>query len=860
MRKGLSIVVVAAVLAALTSTRAAAAGSTDLSVSISALSATAPITAVAAGDDYYYAITVTNAGPDASSGPTVLLTLPAGVVFKDPATVCSASGIVVTCPLGGIAAGGSFTRIVQVTAPAEGPLVASVTVDANAADTDTNTADNTASLSTGVIPVHDLSVTVTASPDPVAAGGLLTYTIVVGNAGPSDAGELVAVDTIPVGTAFVSVTSANAVLCGVGGTGFGPNDYGCRWSSLAVGATLTATLVVAVTASPPGLLQDSARVLQAAWIAELDPNSANDTATVSTSVVQGPPPPPPPPPAPAGVDLGITKTVALAYGATTARIGDSVNYFISVTDLSTSRSGGFTIVDSIPAAVSLTNWPTSVCSYASPTLTCTGSGLGLAFSLDATVVASGTITNTATVTGVDADPNNANNTASATIIVAPVVDLGVSVAGPATELAGAAMTYTVTVTNHGPDASTGGGVKNTLPAGATFVSAPAACAPGPTIVCSFGALAANASVSFTIVADAPGTATATEQSVVGGNQIDPNGANDTATLTTTITPMSDIAASETASAATVITGGSITFTGTATNAGPSDSAVVGIDLAVSSGFTATAFACPGATWSGLDPTTHHPQCRWDAVATSATRTLTVTGTVSGVTSVTSIVTVGGPNFDPDTTNNSASATVSVTNTPPGTNVTVTPIDAATGATFVTVTFSSVGTGGTTSVSISATGPSTPSGFTFTGYYYEISTTAVFTPPITICIAYSGGLPAPRLFHYENGAWMDVTTSVTATAVCGQTSSLSPFAVLRPTPQQLMRELSALIAHLPIADGQRTSLAAKIDTALRSTAPASCGDLAAFENAVRAQRGKGLTDPQASELTRLASAVRGLLCP
>lgn len=857
MRKGLSIMVVAAVLAALTPARAAAAGSTDLSVSISALSATAPITAVAAGDDYYYAITVTNAGPDASSGPTVLLTLPAGVVFKDPATVCSASGAVVTCPLGGIAAGGSFPRIVQVTAPAEGPLLASVTVDANAAETDPNTADNTASLSIGVIPVHDLSVTVSASPDPVGAGGLLTYTIVVGNAGPSDAGELVAVDTIPAGTTYGSISSATAIVCGAAGPPFGPNDYGCRWPSLAVGATRTATLVVAVGA--PGLLHDVARVLQGPLIAEIDPDSANNTATVDTSVVPAPPPPPPPPP-PSGIDLAITKTVSLAYGATTARIGDGITYFISVTDLSTSPSAGFTIVDTIPAAVSLTHWPTSVCSYAAPTLTCAGSGLGLAFALDATVVASGTITNTATVTGVDADPNNANNAASATFAVAPEVDLGVSVAGPASAFAGGPMTYTVTVTNHGPDASSGGGVKNTLPAGATFVSAPVACVAGPTIVCSFGALAANASVSFTIVADAPATAIATERSVVGGSQFDPNGANDTDAATTLITPVSDIAVSAIASATTVVSGGSITFSGTVTNAGPSDSAIVGIDLALSSGFTATAFACPGATWTGLDPATGHPQCRWDAVAAGTTRTLTVSGTVAGVTSLTSALTVGGPNADPDTTNNSASVTVAVANTPTGTNVTVAPIVGSAGFAPVTLTFSSVSTAGATSVNISATGPATPSGFTLSGYYYELSTTAVYTPPITICIAYSGGQPAPRLFHYENGAWQDVTTTVTATAVCGQTSSLSPFAVLRPAPQQLLRELSAVIARLPIADGQRTSLAAKIDAALRSAPPASCGELGAFENAVRAQRGKGLSDAQASELTRLASAIRALLCP
>jgi len=67
-------------------------------------------------------------------------------------------------------------------------------------------------------------------------------------------------------------------------------------------------------------------------------------------------------------------------------------------------------------------------------------------------------------------------------------------------------------------------------------------------------------------------------------------------------------------------------------------------------------------------------------------------------------------------------------------------------------------------------------------YYEISTTAGYVSPVTVCIRYSGVAfgGAPQLYHYENGLWQDVTTSVDTVneVVCGSVSSLSPFALLQ----------------------------------------------------------------------------------
>ncbi len=76
-----------------------------------------------------------------------------------------------------------------------------------------------------------------------------------------------------------------------------------------------------------------------------------------------------------------------------------------------------------------------------------------------------------------------------------------------------------------------------------------------------------------------------------------------------------------------------------------------------------------------------------------------------------------------------------------------------------------------------------------GASYDITTTATFTGMVTVCITYDPAtMSSPaneqnlKLFHYSGGAWQDITISVNTIshAICGVTSSLSPFAVAEPT--------------------------------------------------------------------------------
>jgi hypothetical protein len=118
----------------------------------------------------------------------------------------------------------------------------------------------------------------------------------------------------------------------------------------------------------------------------------------------------------------------------------------------------------------------------------------------------------------------------------------------------------------------------------------------------------------------------------------------------------------------------------------------------------------------------------------------------------------------------------------GQNVVVEP-EVPQGQGPVTLSFGEVTGAGTTTVTVidQSDVPPPPGGVSLGGVVYDVSTTATYQGLITLCFSYAGidfGTATPRLFHYENNAWVDITTSLdeASQTICGATTSLSPFAV------------------------------------------------------------------------------------
>jgi len=132
-------------------------------------------------------------------------------------------------------------------------------------------------------------------------------------------------------------------------------------------------------------------------------------------------------------------------------------------------------------------------------------------------------------------------------------------------------------------------------------------------------------------------------------------------------------------------------------------------------------------------------------------------------------------------------------TPTGFNVSATPVDPnpVVSGTSVKVTFADVLEAGITTLTTTQIGTPPPTGFSLGDppVYFDIRTTATVAPSITVCIHYTGisfgDESKLRLYHQTpGGVWEDVTTSLDTVndIICGVSSSLSPFAILKATYQ------------------------------------------------------------------------------
>ena len=106
---------------------------------------------------------------------------------------------------------------------------------------------------------------------------------------------------------------------------------------------------------------------------------------------------------------------------------------------------------------------------------------------------------------------------------------------------------------------------------------------------------------------------------------------------------------------------------------------------------------------------------------------------------------------------------------------------------ISITFSGVSTAGTTTqIPIDPTSAGTlPGGYSFGAGFpaFEITTTAVYTAPITVCLQVPGVndsmiFDALTFFHYEGGVLVDRTSfrDFPTRTICASVMSLSPFAV------------------------------------------------------------------------------------
>ncbi|WP_141672816.1 choice-of-anchor L domain-containing protein, partial [Flavobacterium crassostreae] len=271
-------------------------------------------------------------------------------------------------------------------------------------------------------------------------------------------------------------------------------------------------------------------------------------------------------------DLAIVKTVSNS----SPNVGDNVTFNLTASNSGPSLGSGIVVNDLLPSGYTFVSATPSAGSYASGTgvwsVGTLASGSNATLSIVATVKATGSYTNTATITSPDSDPTPGNNTSTVTPVPVPKSNISVvKTVNNATPDVGNNVVFTIVASNAGPSAATSVVVNDLLPSGYTYVSSTVSTGTynSATGVWAVGNLATGASQTLTVTALVKATGSYANIANITASESDPTPGNNTSTVTPVPVPKSNISVVKTVNNATPDVGNNVVFTIVASNAGPS---------------------------------------------------------------------------------------------------------------------------------------------------------------------------------------------------------------------------------------------------------------------------------------------------
>ena len=441
--------------------------SADISVSVADLWLTKVVDDPGAknGDDVVFTIAVTNLGPETAFGVVVNdLVDPAdftvtGSTPEPGTTYSTATGV---WDIGTLANGASATLLIdaEVAAANDETATNTATVSSDTSDPDPTNNSGTANV---VVDGKATDVEVIKTVDIPAPfeGDTVVFTITVNNNGPENEEDLQISDLLPAGLTLVSVgpeTDPGAPTTGDGtytpGTGIW--DIG----KLDGGKSETLTLTATVDAGTAGTDIVNTAAITDRLLLDSNPDNDSDTATVSVPLVS---------------DLGVTKVASDPVRLE----GETVTFTIDVINNGPDDTINAEVDDLLPAGLTFVSASTATGIYdgASGVWAIGSIANGATVSLDIVattdVGTDGTlIVNTSTVSSDVLDFVPANDSDTADVFVGLPADLEVIKTVDETYPAlGSVVTYTVALTNLGPELAADVTVDDLLPAGVSFAAA-----------------------------------------------------------------------------------------------------------------------------------------------------------------------------------------------------------------------------------------------------------------------------------------------------------------------------------------------------------------------------------------------------
>ncbi|HUH32187.1 MAG TPA: DUF11 domain-containing protein, partial [Rhodanobacter sp.] len=243
---------------------------------------------VIGGGEITYTFTVFNHGPSASAGFKVVDPLPAsleyvgglsGAGWAQGAIIGNTVSVDYTGPALAKDQSSSFSFKAKANI-GSGTVTNTASVEAGATP-DTVPNNNTAEVNTDVTAGADVRISKSASPTPAISGQPITFTVVVTNDGPSPAANVAFADAMPAG--FV-ITGGNQPAGWTCSTDAGDTTRSCQIPSLASGASTTFTIDATVPSTGVNSSGDVTNTVDVTSDTQ-DPNAGNNSASTTFTVL-----------------------------------------------------------------------------------------------------------------------------------------------------------------------------------------------------------------------------------------------------------------------------------------------------------------------------------------------------------------------------------------------------------------------------------------------------------------------------------------------------------------------------------------------------------------------------------------------
>jgi uncharacterized repeat protein (TIGR01451 family) len=372
--------------------------------------------------------------------------------------------------------------------------------------------------------------------------------------------------------------------------------------------------------------------------------------------------------------LDATPRSGKSFSPATLNAGGTSTLTFTITNTTElAAKNGWSLTDTLPAGLFVTSPvnTATTCSGGQVTAVAGGGSVTVSGNLgagqasctanvDVTASAQGTYTNgpaNVTTTGLEPPPPSTVQFLGADLAL-------VKTASPGAITPGANVTYTLAVTNQGPDTAVNVRVSDPLPAGLTFVSASAGCsAAAADVSCAAGSLAAGASQTFTVTASVAGSIAGgvANTATVTSDTPDPNQGNNTSTVTVTVQspplgsqPPADLAVAK-EGARTGAVGRPLEYRIVVRNKGPGAATAVRVTNTLSAPARLVAVTTSAGSCRRSLPVT----CSLGTIEAGGSVTITVVVEPRAAGTLRNVASVTGEDLDPETADNTAVVTTRV---------------------------------------------------------------------------------------------------------------------------------------------------------------------------------------------------------